>query len=66
MRIATFNVQNLRLRKADGEAILDGARDGDVPEDAAAAASALDRTDRALTASALTLGAPVAASRGFS
>lgn len=55
MRIATFNVQNLRLRKADGEARLDGARDGDMPEDATEAAAALDPVDRALTAAVLKL-----------
>jgi endonuclease/exonuclease/phosphatase family metal-dependent hydrolase len=55
MRIATFNVQNLRLRKADGEARLDGARDGDMPEDATKAAAALDPVDRALTAAVLKL-----------
>ncbi|CUH68141.1 Endonuclease/Exonuclease/phosphatase family protein [Thalassovita gelatinovora] len=46
MRIATFNLQNLRLRGTH----LDGARDGDVPQDHGAQAKALDRADRALTA----------------
>ena len=32
MRIATFNVQNLRLRKRNGQRILDGASDTDMPE----------------------------------
>jgi hypothetical protein len=45
MRIATFNVQNLRLRHAGGADHLDGARDGDRPEDAG-----LDPVDRRLTA----------------
>ena len=31
MRIASFNVQNLRLRRRNGEAMFDGARDGDDP-----------------------------------
>lgn len=43
MRIATFNVQNMRLR--DGQ--LDGARDDDTPE---RPDPALDHADRALTA----------------
>ena len=46
MRIATFNLQNLRLRGDH----LDGARDGDVPQDRGAQARALDPADRALTA----------------
>lgn len=53
MRIATFNVQNLRLRQPQGEPRLDGARDGDMPEDATEAAEALDPIDRALTARVL-------------
>jgi hypothetical protein len=48
MRIATFNVQNLRLRHPGGEDRLDGARDGDVTEDAA-----LDPVDRRLTAAVI-------------
>jgi endonuclease/exonuclease/phosphatase family metal-dependent hydrolase len=48
MRIATFNVQNLRLRHAGDGARLDGARDGDRPEDAA-----LDPIDRRLTAAVI-------------
>jgi len=47
MRLATFNVQNLRLRRTGGVARLDGARDRDAtaPDD-----PALDRIDRRLTA----------------
>jgi endonuclease/exonuclease/phosphatase family metal-dependent hydrolase len=48
MRIATFNVQNLRLRHPDGGDRLDGARDGDAVED-----SALDPVDRRLTAAVI-------------
>jgi exonuclease III len=48
MRIATFNVQNLRLRHPGGEDRLDGARDGDAAEDAA-----LDPVDRRLTAAVI-------------
>ena len=48
MRIATFNVQNLRLRHPGGEDRLDGARDGDMAEDAA-----LDPVDRRLTAAVI-------------
>jgi hypothetical protein len=48
MRIATFNVQNLRLRHAGGADRLDGARDGDRPEDAG-----LDPVDRRLTAAVI-------------
>ena len=32
MRIATFNLQNLRLRSRDGQPVLDGAVDQDMPE----------------------------------
>lgn len=46
MRVASFNMQNLRLR--DGR--LDGARDGDRPEDATATAARLDPADRSLGA----------------
>lgn len=49
MRIATFNVQNLRLRHPGGKARLDGARDYDVPEDNTPEATALDLADRRLT-----------------
>ncbi|MCA8929054.1 MAG: endonuclease/exonuclease/phosphatase family protein [Alphaproteobacteria bacterium] len=55
MRIATFNVQNLRLRHPGGGDRLDGARDGDMPEDATDAAAALDPIDRELTAAVLKL-----------
>ncbi|WP_068119549.1 endonuclease/exonuclease/phosphatase family protein [Tropicimonas marinistellae] len=54
MRIATFNVQNMRLRKLDqGDMRLDGARDGDVPSDNTASAPGLDMADRRLTAAVL-------------
>lgn len=49
MRIATFNVQNLRLRHREGRARFDGARDYDVPADNTEAAMALDLADRRLT-----------------
>ena len=51
MRIATFNVQNLRLR---GDR-LDGARDADDPRDTGAAARRLDPLDRRLTAEIVAL-----------
>jgi endonuclease/exonuclease/phosphatase family metal-dependent hydrolase len=54
MRIATFNVQNLRLRHPAGRARLDGARDEDLPEDSGPQAAALDLADRRLTAAILT------------
>ncbi|PQO22711.1 endonuclease/exonuclease/phosphatase family protein [Rhodobacteraceae bacterium WD3A24] len=50
MRIATFNVQNLRLRRPQGRARLDGARDGDLPRHVGPGAAALDYADRRLTA----------------
>lgn len=53
MRLMSFNVQNLRLRRRGGEARLDGARDGDVPADSAPEARALDASDRALTAAVI-------------
>ena len=53
MRIATFNVQNLRLRVRDGLPRLDGARDDDLPEDLTPEASVLDPIDRRLTAAVL-------------
>ena len=54
MRIATFNVQNMRLRRdGRGRATLDGARDADVPEDTGDDAAALDPFDRRLTAQVL-------------
>jgi endonuclease/exonuclease/phosphatase family metal-dependent hydrolase len=55
MRVATFNVQNLRLRRAGGEAQprLDGAWDKDDAEDRSPAARALDAADRRLTARVL-------------
>lgn len=48
MRIATLNVQNLRLRKVDGKDQLHGAWDGDAPEE-----DRLDPIDRRLTADLL-------------
>lgn len=53
MRIATFNVQNLRLRRPGGRPRLDGARDADMPADATAQGAALDLADRRLTAAVL-------------
>ncbi len=62
MRIATFNVQNLRLRHSGDGDQLDGARDRDVPEDEGPAAEALDPVDRRLTAAVIRdLGADVVA-----
>ncbi len=53
MRIATFNVQNLRLRRPGGHPRFDGARDADMPQDATAQGTALDLADRRLTAAVL-------------
>jgi len=53
MRIATFNVQNLRLRHSAGRARFDGARDYDVPQDNTPEATALDLADRRLTSAIL-------------
>ena len=53
MRIATFNVQNLRLRRRGGQPRFDGARDGDMPQDATPQGAALDLADRRLTAAVL-------------
>lgn len=53
MRIASFNVQNLRLRRKDGRPRLDGARDGDVDADSTPEAAALDLADRRLTSAIL-------------
>jgi len=53
MRVLTFNVQNLRLRRAGGRARLDGARDHDDPEGADPLSHALDFADRRLTAEVL-------------
>lgn len=50
MRIATFNVQNLRLRSRGAVLHLDGARDDDAPGESGPAAEALDGVDRDLTA----------------
>ena len=49
MRLASFNVQNMRLRGRH----LDGARDRDLPADLGPAAAVLDGYDRALTADVL-------------
>lgn len=46
MRIATFNLQNMRLR-ADH---LEGARDADMPKDQQQQSQALDHQDRRLSA----------------
>ena len=48
MRVATLNVQNLRLRSIDGQDRLHGAWDSDAPE-----GSDLDPIDRRLTAELL-------------
>ncbi|MDU8913492.1 endonuclease/exonuclease/phosphatase family protein [Aestuariicoccus sp. MJ-SS9] len=48
MRIATFNLQNLRLRQRDGRRVLEGAVDQDVP--GAAPTTARDIADRRRTA----------------
>ena len=53
MRIVTFNVQNLRLRRREGRVRFDGARDYDVPDDSTPEAIALDLADRRLTAAVL-------------
>jgi endonuclease/exonuclease/phosphatase family metal-dependent hydrolase len=50
MRVATFNVQNLRLRRVGGDKRFDGARDEDAPGESGADAAALDPADRMLTA----------------
>src|SRR5262245_59520571 len=51
MRIATFNLQNLRLREGAGGPHFDGARDEVMPlSKLSAEARALDVRDRALTA----------------
>ena len=49
MRLASFNVQNMRLRGSS----LDGARDRDLPPDLGPAAETLDSYDRDLTAAVL-------------
>lgn len=57
MRIATLNVQNLRLESNDGRSLLHGAWDSDDPEE-----EGLDPIDRRLTAELLkTLAADVVA-----
>lgn len=54
MRVATFNVQNLRLRRtAEGEPRLDGARDGDWPAPLRDGTPEIDQADRRLTAAIL-------------
>ena len=53
MRLASFNVQNMRLRRGPSGPRLDGARDRDLPEDIGPAAEQLDSYDRALTAQLL-------------
>lgn len=53
MRIATFNVQNMRLRHSKAGVLLSGARDRDAPARESAAAKASDVIDRQLTAEVL-------------
>ena len=53
MRLASFNVQNMRLRRGPSGPRLDGARDRDLPEDTGPAADQLDSYDRSLTAALL-------------
>lgn len=52
MRVATFNLQNLRLRVRDGTPVLDGAADRDSP--VAGASAELDLADRRETARVIT------------
>lgn len=53
MRIASFNLQNLRLRHEGGHPWIEGARDRDAPDDASPEARLLDPLDRRLTAEVL-------------
>lgn len=53
MRIATFNVQRLRLRLRDDTAQFDGACDDDIPETSTVETPGLDRKDRELTAAVI-------------
>jgi endonuclease/exonuclease/phosphatase family metal-dependent hydrolase len=53
MRIATFNVQNMRLRHSKAGVLLTGARDMDAPVGESAVAKASDTIDRQLTAEVL-------------
>ncbi len=53
MRIATFNVQNLRLRDGERGPRLDGARDDDLDLDRGPWAAAFDSADRRLTAAVI-------------
>ena len=53
MRIATFNVQNMRLRQSKSGVLLSGARDRDGSARQSAAAKASDVIDRQLTAQIL-------------
>ena len=53
MRIATFNVQNMRLHHSKAGVLLSGARDMDGPTRESAAAKASDTIDRQLTADVL-------------
>lgn len=62
MKIATFNVQNMRLRWHNGMPRLDGARDGDLEADIGEKAQRLDPIDRHLTAKVIRdMGADVVA-----
>ncbi|WP_204115616.1 endonuclease/exonuclease/phosphatase family protein [Shimia biformata] len=58
MRLATFNVQNMRLRRTPGAVSLDGARDRDSPLDDTGPATLLDSYDRALTAKVIAAANP--------
>lgn len=53
MRIATFNVQRLRLRQVSGSPVLGGARDSDDPRDRGKQTPIIDAIDRRLTARVL-------------
>lgn len=53
MRIASYNVQRLRLRQAAGGPALDGARDGDWPPGIRQPTPITDAIDRRLTAKVL-------------
>ncbi len=53
MRVATFNVQRLRLRERAGEARFDGAKDDDHPVSGKPETPGLDLQDRELTAAVI-------------
>ncbi len=50
MRIASFNLQRLRMRRQDGITRMDGARDADTPEEESGPTPEIDHQDRRLTA----------------